>query len=489
MRRGQVDPARRAAYTLLQTVERDDAYANLVMPGILRRARLSGRDAGFATELGYGALRMRDLLDAVMESGAQRESIDMPVRLALRLGVHQVLFMRVPDHAAVDTTVNLVREVAGSGASRFANAVMHRVVERAPDEWLRRVEEQAAAREDRCGAGAHLRRLAARHAHPLWLVRALHDALSGSHSPHGDDACEACAPLAALLQANNMPAHVTLAARPGRIEASDLAEVTQGSRGQFSPWAVRAPAGDPGALSAVRDGLASVQDEGSQIVVHAAVAAWDQSTVARTGLWLDLCAGPGGKAALLAGLAHARAAQLVAVEASEHRAQLVRENLLGAPGEPRVVTADARVLDAQPWYRPGCADLVLLDAPCTGAGAIRRRPESRWRRTPADLADLTRLQADLADAALAALAPGGLVAYVTCSPLLPETSQIVADLIDHAQAAGITLVRVDVPAVLAADPLVRHRERLLAGAVGPDLRLWPHQHDTDGMYLALLRRA
>lgn len=489
MRRGQVDPARRAAYTLLEAVERDDAYANLVMPGILRRARLTGRDAGFATELGYGALRMRDLLDAVIAQGAQRDSIDLPVRLALRLGVHQVLFMRVPDHAAVDTTVNLVRDVAGTGASRFANAVMHRVVERTPDEWLSRVEEQAATREDRLGAGAHLRRLAARHAHPLWLVRALHDAVTGSTSPHADDACEACAPVASMLQANNMPAHVTLAARPGRIEAPELAEVTHGTLGQFSPWAVRPPAGDPGALAPVREGLASVQDEGSQLVVHAAVAAWDQSAVKRTGLWLDLCAGPGGKAALLAGLAHARGAQLVAVEVSEHRADLVRQNVQGAPGEPRVVTADARLLDTQPWYRPGCADLVLLDAPCTGAGAMRRRPESRWRRTPADLTDLTRLQADLADAALAALAPGGLLAYVTCSPLLPETSQVVADLIHHAHASGITLTFVDVPAVLAADPLVRHREQLLAGQAGPDLRLWPHQHDTDGMYLAVLRRA
>ena len=489
MKRGQVDPARRAAYALLEAVEREDAYANLVMPGILRRSRLSGRDAGFATELGYGALRMRDLLDAVINRGAHRDSIDHPVRLALRLGVYQVLFMRVPDHAAVDTTVTLVRDVAGAGASRFANAVMHRVVERTPDEWLTRVEQDAAAREDRLGAGAHVRRLAARHSHPLWLVRALHDALAGSASPHADSACATCAPLESLLQANNRSAHVTLAARPGRIDADELAQATQGTRGRFSPWSVRPPAGDPGALAPVRDGRASVQDEGSQLVVHAAVAAWDQSTMARTGIWLDLCAGPGGKSALLAGLAHARAAQLVAVEVSEHRTELVRQNLAGAAGELHVVTADARLLDAQPWYRPGCADLVFLDAPCTGAGAVRRRPESRWRRTPADLADLTRLQADLADAALTALAPGGVLAYATCSPLLPETSQVVADLIAHGHATGIPLTPVDVTAVLSADPDVRHRTELLAGQTGPDLRLWPHEHDTDGMYLALLRRA
>lgn len=483
------DPARRAAYDLLEAVEVDGAYANLVMPGILRRAHLAGRDAAFATELGYGALRMRDVLDGVIAHGAQRESIDRPIRLALRLGVHQVLFMRVPDHAAVDTTVTLVREVAGTGASRFANAVMHRVVERTPEEWLNLLGDAAAAATDTVGAGAHLRRLAAQHAHPLWLVRAMHDALADTSQPHADEACPVCTDLAALLAANNAAAHVTLAARPGRSEAASIAEQIGGTPGRFSPWAVRPAGGDPGAHAPVREGQVSVQDEGSQLVVLAAVSAWDQSVAAPTGVWLDLCAGPGGKAALLAGLAQQRGHRLITVEISEHRADLVRGALAGSPGAPQVVTADARLLAAQPWYRPGLADLVLLDAPCTGAGAVRRRPESRWRRTPEDLQTLTRLQADLADAALEALAPGGLLAYITCSPLLPETTAIVEDLIAHAARSGVTLTRVDALAALSAAPGVREVETLRAGQSGPDLRLWPHRHDTDGMYLALLRRA
>lgn len=483
------DPARRAAYDLLEAVEVDGAYANLVMPGILRRAHLAGRDAAFATELGYGALRMRDVLDGVIAHGAQRESIDRPIRLALRLGVHQVLFMRVPDHAAVDTTVTLVREVAGTGASRFANAVMHRVVERTAEQWLTLLGDTAAGATDTVGAGAHLRRLAAQHAHPLWLVRAMHDALAGASQPHADEACPVCADVASLLSADNAAAHVTLAARPGRSEAARIAEQIGGTPGRFSPWAVRPSGGDPGALAPVRDGVVSVQDEGSQLVVLAAVTAWDEHVSTPTGVWLDLCAGPGGKAALLAGLAQQRGHRLIAVEISEHRADLVRGALSGAPGAPQVVAADARLLAAQPWYRPGLADLVLLDAPCTGAGAVRRRPESRWRRTPTDLQTLTRLQGDLADAALEALAPGGLLAYITCSPLIPETTAIVEDLIAHAARDGVTLTRVDALAALSGAPGVREVEALRAGQSGPDLRLWPHRHDTDGMYLALLRRA
>ncbi len=221
--------------------------------------------------------------------------------------------------------------------------------------------------------------------------------------------------------------------------------------------------GDPGALPAISDRLAGVQDEGSQLCALAlADAPLDARGDGRDERWLDLCAGPGGKAALLAALAAERAATLTANERREHRSELVRRvtSFWGV----EVVTGDARALPRI----DGGYDRVLVDAPCTGLGALRRRPESRWRRRPDDVAELAALQRELVAAALRLTRPGGVVAYVTCSPHPAETSRVVE---------GQHLVD--------ARPLFPGVPGLGAG---PTVQLWPHRHGTDAMFFALIRR-
>ena len=439
----------------MAAVHRDDAYANLVLPKLLRSAGVTGRDAAFATELTYGTLRRTGTLDAVIAAGADRpiERIDPEVRDALRIGAYQLLHMRVPPHAAVATTVDLVRSLA-PGAAGFANAVLRRIGEHPYERWIERLAPSFA--EDPVG------HLALAHAHPRWIVRAFADALAGSLDQ-----------TALALAADNEAPPVHLCARPGLISALDLADSVRGaSGGRFSPYAVVLSGGDPASIPAVRDGLAHVQDEGSQLVAVALAEARLDGADER---WLDLCAGPGGKAGLLGALAAQRGARVTAVEVAAHRADLVARAVRGLP--VTTVLADGREVGREPELPEAAFDRVLLDAPCTGLGALRRRPEARWRRQPSDLPILTRLQRELLQSALRAVRVGGVVAYVTCSPHLVETEVTVTEAVRRSP--------------IATD-LLDARELLPAGmpllGTGPTVQLWPHRHDTDAMFLAVLRR-
>jgi 16S rRNA (cytosine967-C5)-methyltransferase len=472
------DAPRTAAYQVLRQVDSADAYANLVLPGVLSRARLVGRDAAFATELTYGTLRMRGLYDAVLATVVDRplSALDPPTLDVLRLGAHQLLGMRVPDHAAVASTVGLARQELGIGSSGLVNAVLRRITEHDVETWQQRVAPtgpDGTTTDDT---------LAVRHSHPQWIVRAMRQALVG----HGRQADE----IEALLAADNAPADVSLLARPGLLTVEELL-ADGGSAGRWSPFAVTMAAGSPGGLRAVRDSRARVQDEGSQLVAAALVGAGldtggpgDVRTAdpARRGeRWLDLCAGPGGKSALLSALARRDGATGAAVELAEHRAELVRQAVRGAEDVWQVRTADGRTVGDD---EPGGYDRVLVDAPCTGLGALRRRPEARWRRTPSDLAGLATLQRSLLSSGLTAVRPGGVVAYVTCSPHLAETTVVVEDVVRRARKNGI-----DVDVLPAAEVLAAAiGDEVPGAAAGEHLQLWPHVHGTDGMFLALLRR-
>ncbi|MGZ4596208.1 MAG: RsmB/NOP family class I SAM-dependent RNA methyltransferase [Actinomycetes bacterium] len=449
-RRPQPDAPRRVAFDLLRAVDERDAYANLALPALLAARSLTGRDAAFATELCYGTLRGRGTYDAIIAACIDRPlaQVDLPVLDLLRLGAHQLLAMRVPSHAAVGATVELARAVAGEGRGKFVNAVLRKVAAYDLDDWVARVAPSYDA--DPLG------QLAVAYSHPRWVVSAFRDALGGSLDE-----------TAALLAADNQPPAVTLVARPGRATVDELL-VAGASPGRWSPVAaVLEGGGDPAAVPAVREGRAAVQDEGSQLVALALAGA---PVVGRDERWLDMCAGPGGKAGLLGAVARERGARLVAAEVAPHRARLVR-NTVGADAD--VVVSDGRV---PPW-RPGTFDRVLLDAPCTGLGALRRRPESRWRRRPEDVAQLAGLQRALLDSAVRSVRPGGLVAYVTCSPHLAETRVVVDDCV-----RGGEVERLDAREVLAGVAAVADL------GDGPDLQLWPHRHGTDAMFLALLRR-
>ncbi|WP_433272479.1 RsmB/NOP family class I SAM-dependent RNA methyltransferase [Pseudonocardia xinjiangensis] len=445
------DPARQAALDLLTSVRVRDAYANLALPSILRRHGLHDREAALATELGYGTLRAKGLLDAILEACTDRPLIrvEPPLLDALRLGAYQLLRTRIPPHAAVDTTVELVRGDAGTRAAGFVNAILRRVGEHDEQAWVERLAPPAA--EDPVGHAAMA------HAHPRWIAQAFADALGAPEE------------LDAALAADDARPAVHLLARPGEITAAELALVTGGEEAPYSPYGVHLEPGSGaiGELDAVNEGLAVVQDEGSQLVALALSRAGLTGT--DTGRWLDLCAGPGGKAALLGGLAALDGVDVDAVEVSTHRADLVRRAADGLPVTVHV--ADGR----EAPLPDGAYDRVLVDAPCTGLGALRRRPEARWRRRPEDVSGLTKLQRELLTAALRHVRPGGVVAYVTCSPHLAETVGVLTGVLRKHP----NVERLDAREYLPGVPDLGD---------GPTVQLWPHRQGTDAMFLALLRR-
>lgn len=461
-------PSRMVAFEGMRAVAEDDAYANLALPRLLRRARLHGRDAAFATELFYGTLRARGRLDAVIAACTDRplESVEPAVLDVLRLGAYQLLDMEVAPHAATSETVALAREAAGAGAGSYVNAVMRRIGEQDREAWMRTA---APSRED-----DEVGHLAIVRSHPAWVVRALRDALIA----HGRDRAE----LEDLLAAQNRPPAVSLVMRPG---LTDLDELTDegASEGMLSSFAASWPSGDPGGIDVVREGRAAVQDEGSQLAALALGLGADDLVRADDAHWLDLCAGPGGKTALLGGLCVGHDAELLAIELQPHRTDLVERAvaaLVESGAEVSVRCADGRDIGRE---HPGEFSRVLADVPCSGLGALRRRPESRWRRTPGDIGQLGVLQRALLGSALDAAAPGGVVAYVTCSPHVAETLLVVADVLRR---------REDVEQLDARDAVRAGVLPDRAGDVdlgeGPAVQLWPHVHGTDAMFIALLRR-
>lgn len=441
-----MDPARAATFQVLRAVSERDAYANLALPALLRDRGISGRDAAFATELTYGTCRTRGLLDAVIGAAAGRppEAIDPVLLDLLRMGTYQLLRTRVDAHAAVSTTVEQAGVEFDSARAGFVNGVLRTIAGRDEKSWVDELAPDPA--RDPIGHAAFV------HAHPRWVAQAFADAL-------GADAGE----LGAALAGDDERPQVHLAARPGVLSAGELAEAVGGTLGRYSPYAVYLPGGDPGQLAAVREARALVQDEGSQLVARAlTLAPVDDDT----GRWLDLCAGPGGKTALLAALGVERGARVTAVEPSPGRADLVAENTRGLDVDVRRV--DGRQSDLEPGF-----DRVLVDVPCTGLGALRRRPEARWRRQPSDVPALAKLQRELLAAAIALTRPGGVVLYSTCSPHLAETVGVVADALRRHPVRA-----------LDTRPLFEPAEP----GEGPYTQLWPHRHGTDAMFAAALVR-
>jgi len=526
---------RRTAYDVLAAVRDRAAYANLLLPKLLADRELTGRDAAFATELAYGTLRGQGTYDAVLAACSDRPlaKLDPPVLDVLRLGTHQLLNTRVGAHAAVATSVDLAKSVAGPRVSGYVNAVLRRVATRDLPAWLDIVAPGPMA--DRDGY------LATRYSHPRWIVAAYREALgaatddpaqataipgapadaeaSGPSASTGTSTAEgsgadasaahvgdaepaggaAVTELEAALAAGNARPRVTMATFPSGPPREDVMPANA-APGRWSPYAFTLQSGDPAPL--IDSGAAVVQDEGSQLAALAlSRAPLLGESFGEAERWLDMCAGPGGKSRLLYGLAAGSGATLTAAELHPHRAALVSDVLTrasrltgssvtlaqgeetrdqGAPEPPgtrgtgfEVVVADG----TRPPWPAGTFDRVLVDAPCSGLGALRRRPEARWRKAEADLKELTALQRDLLRSALTSTRPGGVVAYVTCSPVPAETSDVIADV--TASMPGIEII--DAPAILSEVPGARSADPLFA-------QLWPHRHGTDAIFIALLRR-
>ena len=425
----------------------EGGYANLILPALLRERGLTGRDAAFATELLAGTCRWQGSYDVIITAAAGRPLSEFQPAVVdlLRLGVHQILSMRVPAPAGVAASVDLAAATVGERVTGLINAVLRRVAERSLDDWF---DQQSEGLDERD-------RLALRTAHPRWIVDAYADLLP---EPEVEPA----------LAANNPSPDICLAIRPGLAEVSDL--VAAGAEpSRYSPFGARWQ-GDPAQVQLVRDGRAGVQDQGSQLVT------WGLTKVAApSGWWLDLCAGPGGKSALLTGLSRLDGSRLLAADLAPHRASLVagavRAYTRHGPAAS-IVVADG----TQPAWRAGSFTRVLADVPCSGLGALRRRPESRWRRSASDVEQLHALQLALLASAIDSAAPAGVIGYLTCSPHRRETSDVVGETL---------AVRADVEVIPAAPVL----PEVPNAGLGPYLQLWPHRHGTDAMFAAYLRKS
>ena len=445
--------SREIAFDLLDRIQSDDAFANLLLPTLINRAKLDSRDAAFVQELAFGTIRNWLLYEKIIEAASSRkiDDIEPDAQIVLVLGVHQLLEMRVPTHAAINESVNLAKTKASKGSVGFVNAVLRKIALKDKDDWIDHVTKGLS----------EIEALSIQYSHPTWIVQAFKTALS---SRGMEDQLEN------LLVSNNLAPKVSIAALPGFCSREDFGFDKQSEN--MSPIGFEI-SGNPADIELVSNGFARVQDQGSQLVTLALVSApievADES-------WLDMCAGPGGKAALLAALSLSSHQRFVPNEVSEHRAQLV-SNALKPLGSFEVRTLDGRS------YGEGRERFsrILLDAPCTGLGALRRRPESRWRRNTDDLVDLVKLQRELIESAWKALEPGGVVAYVTCSPHLSETTGQVS-WAEGKFRGELELLNAN-EILMSLNPALGLDESLRTA------QLWPHVHGTDAMFLALMRKS
>jgi len=475
----RADEPRRIAYEVLHEVATQGAFANIVLPKALRQARREGhfsdRDAAFTSELVHGTLRAIGRLDWVIARHVDRPLADLDPRVLVlaRMGAHQLLDMRVPDHAAVSATVDVAREHLTDGPVRFVNAVLRSITR---EEDAEREAALAAIKDEDEALGV-------RYSHPAWMVRAFREALEA----HGYSTDE----LEDLLAADNEVPTVTLVARPGLMSVDELADEaedildTRVALGAVSPRAVLLESGDPARLPSIRDGRSGAQDEGSQLA--AMIAAQAPVNGGEDARWLDLCAGPGGKAAMLAGLATERGARVTANEVHQHRARLI-ERTTRLYESIEVVSGDGRTFGGgQSAWPLASFDRVVVDAPCSGMGSMRRRPESRWNRTPGDVEELTVLQAELLDRAVALTRPGGVLTYITCSPHAAETRDQVIRLLERGEVELLDTVALAdecAPYPLEVPPAAGR----ISGTQGRTLQLWDHRFGTDLMFVACLRK-
>ena len=442
-----VSTSREVAFDVALAVEREGAYANLALPSALARSHLDERDRGFVTELVYGSLRAQGELDTVIREAARRDAsaLEPEVRTILRLGVYQLIRMRVGSHAAVHESVRLAKSRGLHRVTGLVNAAL-RAVSAHPSEYWDRVIGQSTT---------SLR------SHPSWVAALLEHALAE---------CDGSGELDVALDSHNQAPLVTLCHLPG------FSEPEEGSTTPFSPLGSTLQGGDPGAVAGVVEKVIRVQDEGSQL---AALLLTRVAPLTSADTFWDMCAGPGGKTAILGAEACAVGASVLASEISEHRSALVEDSTSAIREKfPAAITTE--VGDSS---RPRTERFsrILLDAPCSGLGALRRRPEARWVKTPEIIPALQETQKALLRNGLDSLAPGGYLAYVTCSPVVEETTKIILSVVGDDRGLRV----LDTPSVLegiVATPIAGHRRRTA-------VQLWTHRHGTDGMFIQLIQRA
>jgi 16S rRNA (cytosine967-C5)-methyltransferase len=463
----KVSPARRAAFEILRRIE-DGAYSSVLLA--VANDDLSAKDRTLCHELVLGVLRRRLWLDQSLNHFADRrvEDLDLPVVLALRLGLYQLRFLsRIPPSAAVNESVNLIRAARLKSASSFVNAVLRRAT-REPD------YDPAA------GVNDQIEKLAIETSHPTWLIERWRSEFGFAESTALARANTATAPPAfrftakALLQANRNPAQIIAQLRAAGAELlqSKIAPgawrvIRRNTRSESAGTDAGVPhAGMRALLSALlrqlsEEGLIYFQDEASQLVAHLLAARAGDRV-------LDVCAAPGSKSTLIAALAPK--ASIVAGDLHEHRVRTISE----LAQRQQATNIQLVVHDATGTlpFTVGSFDRVLVDAPCSGTGTLRQNPEIRWRLQSSDIAELVVKQERILESATAMVRPGGLLIYSTCSLETDENEAVVNDFLD--QHPEFAKARLELPPDLLTD----------SGAI----RTWPHRDDTDGFFMAALRR-
>jgi len=440
--------AREIALRVLLAEEQEGAYVNLALHRAFSRHRPPERDRAFVTELVYGTVRRRNTLDWALAPFLRRPaaSLDPVVRNVLRLGAYQLLYLeRVPAAAACNESAGMTRRLGFSSAVGLVNAVLRKLAGAGLPAFPNPQEEP-------------VRYLSLCHSHPEWLVAGWLDRFGFEETQ-------------ALLKADNLPAPFTVRANTlktareelaGRLAAAGI----EASPARWAPEGLHLAKAGTAESPFFQEGLYFIQDEGAMLAARACAPSQGAHV-------LDLCGAPGGKTTHLAALMGG-AGRVTAVDIHPHRLKLLAENCrrLGVANvTPRC--ADARWL---PEYHLA-ADFVLLDAPCSGLGVLRRRPDLRWRKTPDSMTGVEELQAALLDSAALCLKPGGILVYSTCTIRREENeNQVAAFLARHGD--------------FERDGLAPHLPRGLVSPPGDDrLQLLPHRHGTDGFFLARLRKS
>ncbi len=433
-------PSRLVAYELITQVNRQGAYANLRLPELLLKTKMNLADRAFTTELAYGTLRMQARHDYIASKFIDRTFAELDEKIVdlLRMGIHQITQMRVADHAAVSETVEVAKLVAGESKASYVNAILRKVVANSND--LLEIKDFTT-----------LRRLSIQYSHPEWIISSFFDQMKD------------WAEVELFLAANNNPATPDVVAWPGKSSTDELLTLGATPIPGFVNG-VNLP-GIPMDFSPIVERRAGVQDRGSQLVVENFLASF------KPGLsWLDMCAGPGGKAAYLFNslLSMDKSATFLANEPTSHRAELVKRVV----NNQQVVSFDATV--ANNFNQK--FDRILIDAPCTGLGALRRRPEARWRKSLQDLKELVLLQKQLLASAYQLLSPNGVIAYVTCSPHLAETKGQVIDFLSaHSDMKILPMGKLE----------LAHKEGVLSDGT---VQLWTHHNQSDAMFMAMFEK-
>ena len=433
------EDSRLLAFELISQVNQEGAFANIRLPELLAKSKMSLADKAFTTELAYGTLRMQGRHDHFIKKYIDRDFLDLDPKITdlLRMGVHQLTLMRVADHAAVSETVEVARKVAGESKASYVNAVLRKIAAM-PKEF------------DDFNSLPIAEKLSINHSHPVWIINAFYDQLKDWDE------------VERLLISNNTPAFPDVVAWPGKSTVAELIHL----------GATGIPGFDNGVnintipilFEPIIQRKAGVQDRGSQLVVENFLATFEPGLS-----WFDMCAGPGGKAAYLYNSLSDKdaSAKFLANEPMPHRAELVKRVV----NNNQVVSFDATISEnfGQKF------DRILVDAPCTGLGALRRRPEARWRKSLADLKELIPLQRNLMKSAYELLAPNGIIAYVTCSPLLAETKgQVIDFLSEHPDMK-----------IHSMDQNGFHKEGMQNDG---SVQLWTHRDGSDSMFMVLLRK-